>query len=574
MILTRPVVIDCNGSKGRLEYASLVSVQSKVGRIVGGAWRATYTTARDESLFRVVVSFGTGRWYSVLCLGFVAALLLSLSCADQRDEIPDSTAAAVRATTGLPTAAAGETPVSAVTPSAGDKTPADGGAATPHTTAEASPPDIGSPGGAGLGDPLYPTLGNGGYDVSHYMVMLNVDVQENFISGSASIEAMAMQGLSSFNLDFRGLTVLEVNVDGEPAAFTRGDYELTVTPANSIQDGSPFEVVVEYEGTPSADIFPGTDFIGGWVKYETGIYAAGEPWGSSTWYPVNEHPSDKATYSFEITVPEPYEVAASGDLVEVLDDGKTETYRWESSHEMASYLATLVISVFDEVMAESEDGIPITDYVEESVDETARGFLPSQGPIIDYFSDVFGPYPFDSTGAIVIDTRFLALETQPRPLYGVDMFYYLGERVVAHELAHQWFGNWISPATWEDIWLNEGFATYAEWLWKEHKTGTDLSDEFWETVWHPDFGPPGKPKASDPFAATVYVRGAMTLAALRHEIGDDAFFRLLPEYVARFGGGNASTADFIGLAEEVAGRDLGELFDAWLYAEKTPPPPE
>ena len=521
----------------------------------------------------VVISFGTGWRYKVLCLGFATALLLALSCTDRHDVTPDRTAPAVRATTALPPTPARPTET-AVAPSAGDVTPAGGGAAAPVATAQSSPPDIGSPGGAGLGDPLYPTLGNGGYDVSHYDIKLDVDVVENFITGSTSIEAVATQGLSSFNLDFRGLTVLGVTVNGEPAEFTRGDYELTVTPVDSVPDGSPFEVVVEYEGTPSADIFPGTDFIGGWVKYETGIYAAGEPWGSSTWYPVNEHPSDKATYSFEITVPETYEVAASGDLIEVLDTGNTATYRWESSHEMASYLATLVISMFDEVIAESEDGIPITDYVEETVDETARNYLPSQGPIIDYFSDVFGPYPFDSSGAIVIDTRFLALETQPRPLYGVQMFHYLGERVVAHELAHQWFGNWISPATWEDIWLNEGFATYAEWLWREHKAGTDLSDEFWEAVWYPDFPPPGKPEASDPFAATVYVRGAMTLAALRHEIGDDAFFRLLLEYVARFGGGNASTPDFIRVAEEIAGKDLGELFDAWLYAEKTPPPPE
>ena len=403
---------------------------------------------------------------------------------------------------------------------------------------------------------------------------LDVDVEENFIAGSTSIEAVATQALSSFNLDFRGLTVLEVTVDNEPATFDRGDYEMTVTPTDPIPTGTRFEVVVAYEGNPTADIFPGTDFIGGWVKYETGIYAAGEPWGSSTWYPVNEHPSDKASYSFEITVPEPYEVAASGDLIEVLDEGNVETFRWESSHEMASYLATLVISMFDEVNTESEGGIPITDYVEGSVDEYARSYLHSQGPIIEYFSEIFGPYPFDSTGAIVIDTRFLALETQPRPLYGVRMLHYLGERVVVHELAHQWFGNWVSPATWEDIWLNEGFATYAEWLWEEHKTGTDTSDEFWETVWYPDFPPPGKPEASDPFAATVYVRGAMTLAALRHEIGDDAFFKLLLEYVARYGGGNASTADFIEIAEEFAGKDLGDLFDAWLYAEKTPPPPE
>lgn len=534
------------------------------------AARENFTTNRVDSLSNVVISSGADRWYKVLCLGVAAALLLlALSCADQRDLTPYNTATAVPATTALP-----PTPTAAtVTPVAADETPAGRGTAAPATTAQTPSQSIGSPGAAGLGDPLYPTLGNGGYDVSHYTVKLNVDVQQNFISGSTSIDATATQGLSSFNLDFRGLTVLGVTINGEPAGFMRGDYEMTLTPVNSIPDGSPFEVVVEYEGTPMADIFPGTDFIGGWVKYETGIYAAGEPWGSSTWYPVNEHPSDKATYLLEITVPETYEVAASGDLIEVLDTGNTATYRWESSHEMASYLATLVISMFDEVIAESEDGIPITDYVEETVDATARSFLPTQGPIIDYFSDVFGPYPFDSTGAIVIDTRFLALETQPRPLYGVKMFHYLGERVVAHELAHQWFGNWISPATWEDMWLNEGFATYAEWLWEEHKTGIDLSDAFWRTVWDPNFGPPGKPEASDPFASTVYDRGAMTLAALRHEIGDDAFFRLLLEYVERFGGGNASTADFIGLAEEISGRDLGELFDAWLYAEKTPPPP-
>ena len=532
-------------------------------------------------MYSVVVSIGTGRARKVLCLGFAAALLLlALSCADRRHESHDGTAVAVPTMTATPLTLDGETPASAepaeptVPTAADDETPVGKGVGNPTATFQPSASTTGSPGGAGLDDPLYPTLGNGGYDVSHYTVKLNVDVQENFISGSTRIEAVATQGLSSFNVDFRGLTVLRVTVDDEPAGFDRGDYEMTVTPVRTIQDGSPFEVVVEYEGNPSADIFPGTDFVGGWVKYETGIYAAGEPWGSSTWYPVNEHPSDKASYTFEITVPEPYEVVASGDLIEILDKGNTETYRWESSQELASYLATLVISRFDEVATESEGGIPITDYIEESVDETARDYLRTAGDIVDYFSETFGPYPFDSSGAIVIDTRFLALETQPRPLYGVEMLYYLGERVVAHELAHQWFGNWVSPATWEDIWLNEGFATYAEWLWEEHKTGADLSDEFWEAVWNPEFGPPGKPHASAPFAATVYVRGAMTLAALRFEIGDEVFFRLLQEYVARYGGGNASTADFISIAEEIAGKDLGGFFDAWLYAEKTPAPPE
>ena len=534
-------------------------------------------------MFNVVVSIGTGRARKVLSLGFALALLLALSCADGTSETPGSTGVVVPTMTAPPSASAKEAAVSAGTatrtmtpfPTArAEESPIGVGTVAPTMTAFASTPTTGSPGGAGVGDPLYAGLGNGGYDVSHYTVKLNVDFEENFISGSTGIEALATQDLSSFNLDFRDLTVLGVSVDDRPAAFVRDGYEMTVTPARAILKGSPFEVIVDYEGTPSADIFPGTDFTGGWVKYETGIYAAGEPWGSSTWYPVNEHPSDKASYLFEITVPEAYEVAASGDLIEVLDNGNTETYRWESSHEMASYLATLVISMFDEVNTESQGGIPITDYIEESVDESARDYLRASGPIVDYFSEIFGPYPFDSTGAIVIDTRFLALETQPRPLYGVDMFFFLGERVVAHELAHQWFGNWVTPETWEDIWLNEGFATYSEWLWEEHTAGADLTEEFWATVWDPEFGPPGKPHASDPFAATIYLRGAMTLAALRFEVGDDAFFSLLREYVARYGGGNASTADFVAVAEEIAGKDLGELFDAWLYAEEIPPPPQ
>ena len=513
-------------------------------------------------MFSFVVSFETGMARAVLGLGLATALLaLVLSCSGGADE-PSGSPAVVAPT------------VTALTLAPTEKTPDSAGAVAPTKTATILASADESQGSAGVGDPLYPTLGNGGYDVSRYTVKLNVDVEANYISGSTRIEAVATQRLSSFNLDFRSLSVLGVSVDDRTAAFTRDGHEMTVTPAQAIQNGSPFRVVVDYEGNPSADIFPGTDFAGGWVKYQTGIYAAGEPWGSSNWYPVNEHPSDKAWYAFEITVPASYEVAASGDLIEIRDSGNTETYRWESSQELASYLVTVVISRFDEVVTESQDGVPIIDYIEESVDESARDHLRVAGDIVDYFSELFGPYPFDSTGAIVIDTHFLALETQPRPLYGVDILSFLGERVVAHELAHQWFGNWVTPATWEDIWLNEGFATYAEWLWEEHKAGEDLSETFWTAVWQPVYGPPAKPVASAPFAATVYQRGAMTLGALRFEIGDDTFFSVLKEYVSRYGGGNVSTSDFIAVAEEIAGKDLSDLFNSWLYAEEIPPPPQ
>ena len=145
---------------------------------------------------------------------------------------------------------------------------------------------------------------------------------------------------------------------------------------------------------------------------------------------------------------------------------------------------------------------------------------------------------------------------------------------MAHELAHQWFGNLVTPATWQDLWLNEGFATYAEWLWEDHKSGGSAFDVFWDVLWMTDLGPPGKPQPEDPFTAAVYVRGAMTLHALRGEIGDDAFFRTLRQYLSRHAGGNASTSDFVEVAEQVSGQDLDDLFQAWLYADVPPAPPQ
>ncbi len=430
-----------------------------------------------------------------------------------------------------------------------------------------------SPGSPGLGDPLYPGLGNGGYEVTHYTVTLDVEVDRNFVSGAAVIEANATQSLSSFNLDMRGLEVLEARVSDRPADYTRSGNELTIEPDRPIRDGASFAVEVVYEGQPTPDELPGTGFQGGWIKYPTGIYAAGEPWGSSTWFPLNEHPSDKATYRFVVTVPKPYEVAAIGELVSVVDDGSANTYTWESSDELASYLAAIAIARFDEVVTQGPMGIPIVDLIEETVSEPVRRPLEATAEMMEFFSDTFGEYPFESYGSIVIEAPFPALETQTRPVYGALTLYAAGERVVAHELAHQWFGNLVTPATWEDIWLNEGFATYAEWLWDDHKSGGGAFDGFWDVMWSPGLGPPGKPQPEAPFDATVYVRGAMTLHALRDEVGDEAFFITLREYLSRYAGGNATTSDFLEVAEEVSGRELEQLFQAWLYAEVPPAPP-
>ena len=452
--------------------------------------------------------------------------------------------------------------------------------ATPTQEPTATPLLTARPGAAGLGDPLFPGLGNGGYNVVRYTVDLDVDVDANTIAGQAQIEANATQDLATFNLDFRGLTVTQVEVDGRAAGYSRAGSEMKIKPVVPIPEGQTFSTAVSYQGHPSSGHVPGSEILIGWIKYETGIVAYGEPWGASYWFPVNEHPSDKALYTFIITVPDPYEVESNGQSIETTDHGETVTYVWESAHEMASYLAFLAIAQFDDVVTESPAGISVVDSVEESIGEYATSGLDNAPLIIDYFSEVFGPYPFDSSGAVVIDVTFLpgrgvipALETQPRPLYGVRILEAVGERVVAHELAHQWFGNLLTPASWEDVWLNEGFATYAEWLWEDHESGGGAFDSFWEEMWSPNYGPPADPDTGSLFSGAVYDRGAMVLHALRGEVGDEAFFRTLREYVDSYAGGNVTTEDFIAVAEEIAGRDLDSLFDPWLYDETTPPPP-
>ena len=545
-------------------------------------------------------------WISLLCL-VAAALLSACDGGDMPTPTPEPTA----------------TPTREPTP-------------TPIRTA--------SPGATGLGDPLYPGLGNGGYDVSRYTVTLEIDVDANEISGRTQIEADATQDLSSFNLDFRGLTVTQVAVDGRPADHSRAGYELTIEPGAPIPVGTTFNATVSYEGQPSTSSVPGASFLVGWINYETGIIAYGEPWGASHWLPVNEHPSDKALYTFIITVPEPYEAASNGELTSTTDHGETVTYVWESVHEMASYLAFLAVAQFNDVASESSGGITVVDSVEASIDESARSSLDSVPLIIDFFSELFGRYPFESTGSVVIDEaippletqprpvygiqalevfgdRLIAhelahqwfgnlltpaswqdlwlnegfatyaewypfestgsvvideaippLETQPRPVYGIQALEVFGDRLIAHELAHQWFGNLLTPASWQDLWLNEGFATYAEWLWLDHKSGGGGFEEFWEMVW-PSYGPPANPDPGAPFSGGVYERGAMALHALRGEIGDEAFFKTLREYVSRHAGGNVTTEDFVAVAEEIAGRDLDGLFDSWLFSETTPLPP-
>lgn len=442
-------------------------------------------------------------------------------------------------------------------------------------------PENPNPGAEGIGDPYFEGLGNGGYEVAHYDLALDVNVASDHVSGVATITAVSLQDLSSFNLELAGMTVQSVSVNGEPALFDRDEQELTIFPSLPLRAGDIFEVVVEYRGNPGEGINAyGMDYSEGWLNYGDGIMVAGEPIGASTWFPVNEHPLDKATYSYAITVSDTFDVAANGVLQRIEDNGDSSTHYWNMDQPIAPYLTTIGIARFDVEESTSPSGVAIRNYFGEGVSEDIRADFDKQGEMIAYFETVFGPYPFDAYGVLVHDQDlYFALETATMVVFGKS---FTDEYVVSHELAHMWFGDSVGLTAWQDIWLNEGFASYASVLWDEHEYGRDVMDEQLSYVYQqlaefddfiPDL-PVADPGADDLFNQLVYERGKLTLHALRLEIGDDAFFDTLRAYAERYAHSNASTADFIAIAEEMAGRQLDAFFDAWLYETDLPDIPQ
>jgi aminopeptidase N len=307
-------------------------------------------------------------------------------------------------------------------------------------------------------------------------------------------------------------------------------------------------------------------------------FVASEPAGAAGWFPVNDHPRDKATYTFRITVAKPWVVAANGLLSDTIDDGAERTFVWDSTRPMASYLATVNIGDFVMTEETGPGGLPIRNYFPRSIASTAAHVFAPTADMIGYFEGVFGPFPFEAYGVVVPDQELgFALETQTLSVFGRDIATARPEhmeRIVAHELAHQWFGDSVSVYNWQDIWLAEGFATLGEWLWQEHTDGktaadTTIRDTYQSFVNQPE-PPPARPPRTDLFNQGVYGRGGLTLAALRLEVGDERFFQILRTYADRFRYGNATTADFIAVAEEVSATQLDAFFQGWLYDTDMP----
>ncbi|MEV6114406.1 M1 family metallopeptidase [Streptomyces sp. NPDC052109] len=436
----------------------------------------------------------------------------------------------------------------------------------------AGPTAAGTPGASGAGDPYFPLSGNGGYHVRHYGLTLRYDTSSRHLDGRAVLTARATQNLSRFDLDLTGLKVTGVTADGRSAVFRRDGQELVVTPRHTLVAGRDFRITVTYEGTPK----PVTDPDGsadGWIPTDDGAFVAGEPQGAMTWFPANAHPRDKSSYDITITVPQGRTAVANGVLLGQRTAHGRTTFRWRETQPMAAYLATATVGKFKVEQYTTPDGIRVYNAVDPREASGAAPVLKKLPSVLRWESELFGPYPFRSAGAIVDHANVgYALETQTRPLYdsAPDL------STLVHESAHQWFGDSVSLTAWKDIWLNEGFATYAEWLYAEQHGGDSAQKAFdalyarpaSDHLWAFPAGDPGSGK--NIFDTPVYARGAMTLHELRKAVGDHDFFRILRAWTAAHGGGHGTTAQFQRLAEQISGKRLDGLFHTWLFTKGKP----
>jgi aminopeptidase N len=451
-------------------------------------------------------------------------------------------------------------------------------AATPVPTSNPAPPPV--PGAPGIGDPYFPQAGNGGYDVRRYDIELRYDPATDRLDGSTTITATVTRSLSRFNLDLM-LPASAVQVDGVPAEHSQAGGELVVTPQRPLVSGDTVRIRVDYGGVPSRIPSPGES---PWRRAPDGAVAVGQPEIAAWWFPANAHPVDKAAMAVTVTVPRGVEVLSNGALLAGPEParGDRHRWRWRAETPISPYLAFVAIGQYRLVQRDTPAGPYLAGYgvglgpelaaaARESVEQTPR--------IIGFLSGLFGAYPFDHLGGVVPNTPNLgfALENQTRPVYS-PVFFALGPDldVVVHELAHQWFGDSVGIRRWRDIWLNEGFATYTEWLHSERTGGPGAQriaqrkfdaipadSTFWQV-------PPGNPGAENLLHRAVYVRGAMALHAIRTAVGDETFFGILRAWVARYGGGSATVEDFIALAEQRSGRQLDALADTWLYRPGKP----
>ncbi len=424
-------------------------------------------------------------------------------------------------------------------------------------------------------DPYLPRHGHADLHVTRYELDLDYRVASNRLSAHARVHATATRAASRFTLDLVGLRVSRVVVNGRRA--TRWSHRagaLSIVPEQPLAVGSSVVVEIEYGGHPRPTAGPWGEV--GWEELADGVIVAGQPDGAPSWFPCNDDPGDKASFQIAITTESPYHVVANGALVSRSTRASRTRWVYEQTEPMSPYLATVQIGRYT-TLTTGTGRVPQVAALPARLEAAFRHDFARQSAMMDVFEDLFGPYPFARYDVVVTDDDLeIPLEAQGMSVFGANHVDGRrgSERLIAHELAHQWFGNSVTAAHWRHIWLHEGFACYAEWLWSE-RSGGPTADEIATRSWSLLAGLPQDIVIGDPgpelmFDDRVYQRGALTLHALRRTIGDDVFVESLHAWTGTYRHGSATTAQFIDCAERRARRDLGPLFDAWLMRGPLP----
>lgn len=427
-------------------------------------------------------------------------------------------------------------------------------------------------------DPYLPKNGNFGYRVSRYELELEYKVSSNRLTGTATITAVTLASLQSFTLDLAdNLGVTKVSVNGRrPAHFATSGGKLRIRLGHALPAGSAMSISVRYGGVPRPIRTLWGDV--GFEELSNGALVAGQPNGSPSWFPCDDHPSSKASYCIQISTDSPYYAVAPGKLVSRRVKAGQTVWTYEMPDPTSTYLATIQIGRY-EMNQLPKTPVPMRAAVPARLRSHFNHDFARQPAMMKLFVKLFGPYPLSAGYTVVVteDDLEIPLEAQGISIFGANHCdgrrgY---ERLIAHELAHQWFGNSLTIRRWRDIWLHEGFACYAEWLWSEYSGGSSANElarrHYQRLVAAPQDLILSNPGPADMFDDRVYKRGALTLHVLRGRIGDDRFYALLRDWTTRYRHGTVVTDDFTGLAANYADVSLRALWDTWLYSPRVPP---